>query len=73
MAVQLHLRRCSDADRESLNVALRQLSLTENQIRGLLRLTRDVQQLLMFLGESINCLRPLASFWNRNVSIPKSP
>jgi signal transduction histidine kinase len=44
MAVQLHLRRCGDADRESLNVALRQLSLTENQIRGLLRLTRDVQQ-----------------------------
>lgn len=44
MAVQLHLRRCRDADRESLNVALRQLSLTENQIRGLLRLTRDAQQ-----------------------------
>ncbi len=44
MAVQLHLRRCHDVDRESLNVAIRQLSLTENQIRGLLRLTRDVQQ-----------------------------
>ena len=47
MAVQLHLRRCRDTDRESLNVALRQLSLTENQIRGLLRLTRDAQQPLV--------------------------
>jgi len=44
MAVQLHLRRCRDADRESLDVAIRQLSLTENQIRGLLRMTRDAQQ-----------------------------
>lgn len=44
MAVQLHLRRCRDTDKESLSVALLQLSLTENQIRGLLRLTRDAQQ-----------------------------
>lgn len=44
MAVQLHLRRCHDADRESLQVAIRQLSLTENQIRGLLSLTRESQQ-----------------------------
>jgi hypothetical protein len=44
MAVQLHLRRCRDTDKESLRVALLQLSLTENQIRGLLRLTRDAQQ-----------------------------
>jgi signal transduction histidine kinase len=44
MAVQLHLRRCNHADQESLNVALRQLNLTESQIRGLLSLTRDSQQ-----------------------------
>lgn len=39
MAVQLHQRRCSprDAD-ESLDVALRQLTLTEEQVRGLLSL-----------------------------------
>jgi len=52
MAVQLHQKRClvgsddSDADGESksddtLNVALHQLSLTEEQIRGLLSLSRQ--------------------------------
>lgn len=44
MAVQLHLRRTPDANHESLQVAIRQLNLTENQIRGLLSLTRDAQQ-----------------------------
>ena len=44
MAVQLHLRRMPDTNNESLQVALRQLNLTENQIRGLLSLTRDAQQ-----------------------------
>lgn len=44
MAVQLHLRRSHDADTESLQVAIRQLNLTENQIYGLLSLTRDSQQ-----------------------------
>jgi signal transduction histidine kinase len=42
MAVQLHQRRCtSDLRDESLAVALRQLSLTETQIRGLLSLGRS--------------------------------
>ncbi len=44
MAVQLHLRRTNNVDSESLLVAIRQLSLTENQIRGLLSLTKDAQQ-----------------------------
>ncbi|MFO1003602.1 MAG: HAMP domain-containing sensor histidine kinase [Planctomycetaceae bacterium] len=44
MAIQLHMRRSPNTDIESLLVANRQLSLTENQIRGLLSLTRDVQQ-----------------------------
>ncbi|MCA9035083.1 MAG: HAMP domain-containing histidine kinase [Planctomycetaceae bacterium] len=44
LAVQVHIRRCEQSDRESLQVALRQLSLTESQIRGLLTLTRDLQQ-----------------------------
>ena len=43
MAVQLHDRRCSDTDKQSLQVALRQLSVTESQIRGLLTLTSDLQ------------------------------
>ena len=44
MAIQLHMRRSPNGDVESLLVANRQLSLTENQIRGLLSLTRDAQQ-----------------------------
>ena len=44
MAIQLHLRRSHDADKESLQVAIRQLNLTENQIFGLLSLTRDSRQ-----------------------------
>lgn len=44
MAIQLQMRRSPDSDVESLLVANRQLSLTENQIRGLLSLTRDAQQ-----------------------------
>jgi signal transduction histidine kinase len=36
MAVQIHARRCSSPDEDSLNVAQRQLELTEEQIRGLL-------------------------------------
>jgi hypothetical protein len=44
MAIQLHMRRSPNTDVESLLVANRQLSLTENQIRGLLSLTRDAQQ-----------------------------
>ena len=38
MAVQIHIRRCPARDEDSLSVALRQLELTEEQIRGLLSL-----------------------------------
>ncbi|WP_437204573.1 ATP-binding protein [Planctomicrobium sp. SH664] len=41
LAVQLHRRRCHLPDDESLDVALRQLTLTEEQIRGLVALIRD--------------------------------
>ena len=44
MAIQLQMRRSPNSDMESLRVANRQLSLTENQIRGLLSLTRDARQ-----------------------------
>jgi signal transduction histidine kinase len=41
MAIQLHNRRCSTSDDdETLEVALRQLTLTEQHIKGLLSLTR---------------------------------
>jgi len=38
LAVQLHQRRCSVKDGESLDVALRQLTMTEEHIKGLLSL-----------------------------------
>jgi signal transduction histidine kinase len=38
MGVELHQRRCSLRDDQSLDIALRQLSLTEEQIKGLLAL-----------------------------------
>ena len=40
MAVQLHIRRCPEKSDESLGVALRQLSLTEEQVKGILTLHR---------------------------------
>jgi signal transduction histidine kinase len=44
MALQLHQRRCEAApDDKSLSVALRQLALTETQVRGLLSLGRREQ------------------------------
>lgn len=45
LAVQLHLRRTSQStDASSLQVALRQLTLTEQQLRGMLALGRPVDQ-----------------------------
>ena len=41
LAVQVHRRRCAQASDESLEVALRQLALTEEQIRGLVALVRE--------------------------------
>ena len=46
LAVQLHLRRCTSSHQsdDSLTVALRQLSLTEEQIKGFLSLGRQEQK-----------------------------
>jgi signal transduction histidine kinase len=41
MAVQLHQRRCGNRDDESLRIAQAQLKLTEQQVQGLLALSRD--------------------------------
>ncbi|WP_437186440.1 ATP-binding protein [Planctomicrobium sp. SH668] len=41
LAVQVHQRRCDLETDDSLNVTLRQLALTEEQIRGLVGLIRD--------------------------------
>jgi signal transduction histidine kinase len=43
MAVQLHRKSCDRSEDESLDVALRQLELTEQHIRGLLSLSRREQ------------------------------
>ncbi|MFO0977787.1 MAG: HAMP domain-containing sensor histidine kinase [Planctomycetaceae bacterium] len=44
LAIQLHSRRCQHDDRASLEVAIRQLTLTESHIRGLLRLASGSSQ-----------------------------
>ena len=44
MAVQIHAKRCITANDDSLNVALRQLELTEEQIRGLLSVGKPEQR-----------------------------
>lgn len=45
LAVQIHMRRCTGTTPDdSLNVALRQLSLTEEQIKGFLSLGRQEQK-----------------------------
>lgn len=44
MAVQIHARRCASPSEDSLSVALRQLELTEEQIRGLLTLGKAEQR-----------------------------
>jgi signal transduction histidine kinase len=56
LALQLHQRRCAGASTDrSLEVALRQLSLTETQVRGLLSLGRSERK------AATTCdLRPLA-------------
>jgi signal transduction histidine kinase len=41
MAIQVHRRRCAAGPDASLDVALTQIALTEQQIRGLLELTRN--------------------------------
>ncbi len=41
LAVQIHQRRCTLPDDESLDVALRQLDLTEQQVKGLLSLGKS--------------------------------
>ncbi len=44
MAVQIHAKRCTLAADDSLSVALRQLELTEEQIRGLLSVGKPEQR-----------------------------
>lgn len=65
LTVQLHQRRCSQSRDGSLDVALRQLTLIEEQIRGLVALIRDEQrervagQLDDLLVEVETLVRPL--------------
>lgn len=65
ISVQLHQRHCATADDPPLNVALRQLQLTEEQIKSLLRLTvggtqppvpAEVQSIL---DETASLVRPI--------------
>ncbi|MBX3437859.1 MAG: HAMP domain-containing histidine kinase [Planctomycetaceae bacterium] len=65
ISVQLHQRRCAAADDDALDVALKQLRLTEEQIKALLRVTRgetrspvsgDVSEILQ---QTVALVRPI--------------
>ncbi|MBL8814425.1 MAG: HAMP domain-containing histidine kinase [Planctomyces sp.] len=64
LAVQLHEKRFPGEDATSLKVAVRQLSMMESQIQGLLRLTADVYQsptqgqAAEILGSVIDLVKP---------------
>ena len=64
MAIQLHARRCSADDADSLTVAIRQLTLTESHIRGLLRLASGSDQNLVrgWVDRILDSVRDLLDF-----------
>ncbi len=65
ISTQLHLRRCSNSGDEAIQVALKQLSLTEEQIKALLRVTRgDARSRVAgcvgeILDQTVSLVRPL--------------
>ena len=67
LSIQLHRRRCSLEEDESLSVALRQLDLTETQLRGLLavgrgeRLAPVVGGLAELVAEVVALVQPACS------------
>lgn len=66
-SIQLHRRRCTSQDGESIEVALKQLTLTEEQIKALLRLTRGEcgtpcpGVLGELLDETVSLVRPICA------------
>ncbi|MBW3542324.1 MAG: HAMP domain-containing histidine kinase [Planctomycetes bacterium] len=66
-SIQLHRRHCGSRDDEAIDVALRQLTLTEEQIKALLRLTRGESRpsssasVSTILDETISLVRPVCA------------
>jgi signal transduction histidine kinase len=64
LSIQLHARRCPARDDETLTVALRQLAITEEQVRGLLSVGRgerqapEVCELHQVLDDVVQLLEP---------------
>lgn len=65
VSIQLHQRHCSTGQEEAIEVALKQLTLTEEQIKALLRLSRGESEiarsgeLAIILDDVISLVRPL--------------
>ncbi|MEZ5944392.1 MAG: HAMP domain-containing sensor histidine kinase [Planctomycetaceae bacterium] len=66
VAIQLHQRRCEADDQRALETALRQLQLTEEQIKALLQVTRGKQAAQLregdwftLVGEVVSLMAPL--------------
>lgn len=66
-SIQLHRRHCASGGDEAIDVALKQLTLTEEQIRALLRLTRGESRpsspasVNTILDETISLVRPVCA------------
>lgn len=77
--IQLHQRHCSHADDKAIDVAMKQLALTEQQIRSLLRLSRgerDVPQpasLQGVLQETIALVAPTCVHRRVTLSCDSAP
>ncbi len=65
VSIQLHQRHCSTGEEEAIEVALKQLTLTEEQIKALLRLSRGESEVArsgdvaVILDDAISLVRPL--------------
>jgi len=67
ISIQLHQQHCSESDDEAIDVALKQLRLTEEQIKALLRLSKGEQsraqaeELSTILDDAVSLVRPLCN------------
>ena len=67
VSIQLHQRRCASADDDAVEIALKQLTLTEEQIKALLRLSKGESRaesslpLNELLDDVVSLVRPLST------------
>ena len=79
ISTQLHQRRCANGGDEALQVVLKQLSLTEQQIKSLLRVTRGENRSRVagcvgeILDETVSLVHPLCEHQNIDLRYEREP